>query len=210
MSSPSASEETLSPTTTRSSTKSNMKISMPPPPSAFVHPSPAYIIAPTPSPTQNPNDGSWHPQDHSHHHIHIATPHPLAAAANFLDKHVPLFAKHHAEFATQHEIRAAKREARHSLVESPIPEMDAESVMSANGGAVGAAIHSATVMGTAAALGEPSQHALDPAAWNEVLAKREAARLRSGSNMTRTGADFSHDIASDSESKTSGSPAITP
>ncbi|KIW74989.1 hypothetical protein Z517_11760 [Fonsecaea pedrosoi CBS 271.37] len=208
MSSPSTSDESLSPTTTRSSTKSNMKIAMPPLPSAFVHPSPAYIIAPTPSPTQNPTNASWHSQAH-HHHIHIATPHPLAAATNFLDKHVPLFAKHHAEFSTQHEIRTAKREARHSLVESPIPELDAEHI-AADGGAVGAAIHSATAMGTAAALGEESQHALDPAAWNEVLAKREAARLRSGSNMVRPDERFMHDLASDSESKNSGSPAITP
>ncbi|KIW87345.1 uncharacterized protein Z519_11981 [Cladophialophora bantiana CBS 173.52] len=206
----STSDEALSPTTTRSSTKSNMKISMPPPPSAFVHPSPAYIIASTPSPSQNPADASWHPQGHHHHHIHIATPHPLAAATNFLDKHVPLFAKQHTEFTAQQEIRAAKREARHSLVESPIPELDAEHVMSASGGAVGAAIHSATATGTAAALGEESQHALDPAAWNEVLAKREAARLRSGSNMPRPDERFSHGAGSDSESKNSGSPAITP
>ncbi|OAP58624.1 hypothetical protein AYL99_07714 [Fonsecaea erecta] len=210
MASPTTSEDTLSPVSTRSSTKSNMKIAMPPPPSAFVHPSPAYIIASTPSPAQNPADASWHPQGHHHSHIHIATPHPLAAATNFLDKHVPLFAKHHAEFSAQHEIRAAKREARHSLVESPIPEIDAESIMSANGGAVGAAIHSATAMGTAAALSEESHHALDPAAWNEVLAKREAARLRSGSNMTRNSERFSHEIGSDSESKNSSSPAITP
>ncbi|OQV08062.1 hypothetical protein CLAIMM_12388 [Cladophialophora immunda] len=67
-------------------------------------------------------------------------------------------------------------------------------------------------MGTAAALGEESQRSLDPAAWNEVLAKREAARLRSGSNMAPGGDErFAHvEAGSDSESKNSGSPAITP
>src|SRR4051812_25515401 len=103
----SSSEESLALSTTRSSTRSNMKIAMPPPPSAFVHPSPAYIIASTPSPSQNPSDASWPPesQENHHHHlhrVHISTPHPLAATANFLDKHVPIFAKYHNEFQTQH------------------------------------------------------------------------------------------------------------
>jgi hypothetical protein len=141
------------------------------------------------------------------HRVHISTPHPLAATANFLDKHVPLFAKHHNEFQTQQEIRQAKREARRSLVESPIPEVDAEYLPS---GSVGAAIHAVTAAATAPALAE-SHGALSPEAWNEVLAKREAARLRSGSNMTSRDEKLLQMLDNtDSDSKSSGSPAITP
>jgi hypothetical protein len=141
------------------------------------------------------------------HRVHISTPHPLAATANFLDKHVPLFAKHHNEFQTQQEIRQAKREARRSVVDSPIPEVDAEYLPS---GSVGAAIHAVTAAATAPALAE-SHHALNPEAWNEVLAKREAARLRSGSNMTSRDEKLLQMLDNtDSDSKSSGSPAITP
>lgn len=206
----SSSEESLALSSTRSSTKSNMKIAMPPPPSAFVHASPAYIIASTPSPSQNPGDASWHPQESHHphlHRVHISTPHPLAATASFLDKHIPIFAKHHNEFQTQHEIRQAKRDARRSIIDTAIPEVDAEHLP---GGSVGAAIQAATAAAAAPALAE-SHHALDPQAWGEILAKREAARLRSGSDMSRPDEKLRQLLdQSDSESKNSGSPAITP
>ncbi|EXJ59920.1 hypothetical protein A1O7_04067 [Cladophialophora yegresii CBS 114405] len=212
-------EESLAMGPTRSSTRSNMKIAMPmpPPPSAFVHPSPAYIIASTPSPSQNPSDASWQlgapheSHSHTHHHshrVHISTPHPLAATANFLDKHVPLFAKHHTEFHTQHEIRQAKREARRSLIDSPIPEVDVESLPLAS-----AAIHAVTASATAPALADSRD------AWAEILAKREAARLRSGSDMSSSSSrdeKMLHHMHmldhadEDSHSKSSGSPAITP
>jgi hypothetical protein len=189
-----------------------MKIEMPP--SAFVHPSPAYVLATAPSPSQNPGDASWHPEEshsESHHHkmhrVHISTPHPLAATANFLDKHVPMFAKHHNEFHTQSEMRAAKREARRSVIDTPIPEVDAEHLPS---GSIGTAIHAMTATATAPALAE-SHHALDPQEWNAILAKREAARLRSGSNMSPPDEKMLQMLdQSDSDSKNSGSPAITP
>ncbi|OCT47712.1 hypothetical protein CLCR_03693 [Cladophialophora carrionii] len=212
----SPSDESLALSSTRSSTKSNMKIAMPPPSSAFVHPSPAYIIASNPSPSQNPGDASWQPEGHEGHEghghhlhrVHVPTPHPLAATANFLDKHVPLFAKHHTEFHTQHEIRQAKREARRSLVDSPIPEVDVESLPS---GSVGAAIHAVTATATAPALAD-SHRALDPEAWTEILAKREAARMRSGSDMTSRDEKMLQMLDhTGSDSKSSGSsPAITP
>ncbi|KAJ9604153.1 hypothetical protein H2200_011676 [Cladophialophora chaetospira] len=210
----SSSEESLALSSTRSSTRSYMKIAMPAPQSAFVHPSPAYVIASTPSPAQNPNDASWHPEtqeDHHHHHshrVHISTPHPLAATANFLDKHVPIFAKHHNEFQTQHEIRQAKRDARRSIIDTPIPEVDAEHLP---GGSVGAAIQAVTATAAGPALAD-SHHALDPQAWSEILAKREAARLRSGSDMSRPDEKLMQSLLdqSDSESKNSMSPAISP
>jgi hypothetical protein len=132
----------------------------------------------------------------------------LAATTNFLDKHVPLFAKHHTEFVTQHEMRTAKREARRSVVDSPIPEVDAEHLPS---GSVSAAIQAVTAAAAAPALAD-SHHALDPQAWSEVLAKREAARLRSGSNMSQPDVEKVLGLGgdSDSESKASASPAITP
>jgi len=140
------------------------------------------------------------------HRVHISTPHPLAATANFLDKHVPSFAKHHNEFQTQHEIRHAKRDARKSLVDTPIPEVDAEHLP---GGSVGAAIQAVTAAAAAPAFAD-SHHALDPHAWSEILAKREAARLRSGSNMLLPDEKSLQLDQSDSESKNSASPAISP
>jgi len=169
-------------------------------------------MASTPSPSENPGDQPWNPESHQSkqhhtHRVHISTPHPLAATANFLDKHVPLFGKHHSEFQTQHEMRAAKREARRSLVDTPIPEVDTEHLPSSS---IGAAIHAMTAAAAAPALAE-SHLALNPEAWNEILAKREAARLRSGSNMlSRDGKILQMVDNSDSESKNSSSPAITP
>ena len=54
-----------------------------------------------------------------------------------------------------------------------------------------------------------SHHALDPQAWSEILAKREAARLRSGSNMSRPD-EKALQMLDNSDSEGKGSPAITP
>ncbi|KIX07173.1 uncharacterized protein Z518_01826 [Rhinocladiella mackenziei CBS 650.93] len=184
----SSSSDSLSLSTTRSSTKSNMHIPMPP--------------------------SSSQKSSRHHHHVHIATPHPLASTTQFLDKHVPLFAKHHAEFTAQAELRVAKHEARRSMGATPIPEMEAD----AENGTISTAIHAATVTSTA-----PARAGLDEAneAWNAVLAQREAARKRAGSQMTPSEAAERArvDEVSDSDSLSpvtsgckgdSGSPAITP
>ena len=194
----STSQESISPSSTRYSNKSQMKIAMPSAPS-FIHPSPA-----TSSHSQED-----HKHHDSHHRVHISTPHPVHSTTTFLDKHVPLFAKHHNEFHTQHDMRAAKREARRSVVDTAIPEVDAEHLPSSS---VSVAIHAVTAAATAPALAD-SHHALDPQAWNAILAKRQAARLRSGSIMERADERCLQqmmDSGSDSESKTSGSPAISP
>jgi len=163
-------------------------------------------------PSHNPDNASWQPEDHeSHHHhthrVHISTPHPLAATTSFLDKHVPLFGKHHNEFHAQHDIRAAKREARRSMVDSPIPEVDVEHLPS---GSVSAAIQAVTATASAPALAD-SHHALDTQGWSQILAQREAARLRSGSDMSRPSGQILQMLDnSDADSKSSASPAITP
>lgn len=181
---------------------------------------PTYVIASMPSPSQNPHNTTWGSSSpshshHSHHHIHIPTPHPLAAATSFLDKHVPLFAKHHNEFSVNHEARAARREARRSLVVEAIPEVDIEHLpappsSNAGGSVIAAAIHAATATGAGPALADT--RAADNAAWRDILAKREAARRRAGSeDMQMQGSIVEEGSDEDSSSRGyKGSPAITP
>ncbi|KIW10928.1 hypothetical protein PV08_10227 [Exophiala spinifera] len=136
---------------------------------------------------QNPTSTAWH-LAHAHHashmpHIHIPTPHPVAATAQFLDKHVPVFAKHHTEFSVNKAARAAKREARHSLVDSPIPEYESDHDQQQH--RVSTALRTAAVTTFAPALADGeglvgSGQVDANEAWMAVLAKREAARLRSG------------------------------
>jgi len=195
-----------------------MHIDMPAPQKDFTSPrgsntnNAPYIIASMPSPSQNPHNATWASSPsthHHHHHIHIPTPHPLPATASFLDKHVPLFAKHHTEFSVNHEARAAKREARRSLVDTAIPEVDAEHLPPpTTGSVIATAIHAATATGAGPALAD--SRAADNAAWREILAKREAARRRSGSDELR-GHDSIVEEGSDSDSREyKGSPAVTP
>lgn len=221
----SSSTDNLSLSSTRSSTRSsNMHIAMPAPPTTFsantsYNPHTAYIIAPMPAPAQNPYSAAWspsHDSHHPHHHHHIATPHPLAATTSFLDKHVPLFAKHHGEFSAGHDARAAKREARRSRIDTAIPEVDVENLPHppSSDATIGieAAIHAVTATATAPALAD--SRAADNAAWRDVLAKREAARRRSGSDEAKARSSNGHFIeeGSDSESHRGykGSPAVTP
>ncbi|KEF53630.1 uncharacterized protein A1O9_10029 [Exophiala aquamarina CBS 119918] len=228
----STSSDTLSLSSSRSSTKSNMHIAMPAQ-TDFSNPggvgsnssssNPTYVTASMPSPAQNPHNTTWgspspshSPSSHRHHHIHIPTPHPLAAATSFLDKHVPLFSKHHNEFSVNHEARAARREARRSLVVDAIPEVDVEhlpappSNSNSSGGVIATAIHAATATGAGPALAD--SRAADNAAWRDILAKREAARRRAGSDdmqMHRSIAEEGSDEDSSSRGY-KGSPAITP
>jgi hypothetical protein len=174
---------------------------------------PTHVIASMPSPAQNPHSATWassSPSNH-HHHIHIPTPHPLAATASFLDKHVPLFAKHHTEFSVNHDARVAKREARRNRVDSPIPEIDDEHLPPPPGGSgsvIATAIHTATATGAGPALAD--SRAADNAAWRDVLSKREAARRRAGSDELRLREAIAEE-GSDSDSRGyKDSPAITP
>lgn len=178
-------------------------------------------MASSPSSSQDPSNASWrHPfshhrtgggssnnDSHSHHNhiIHIATPHPLAAATEFLDKHVPLFAKHRAEFSTGHNLRAAKHEARRSVIDTPIPEVDAEHLHHHHGGAVEVAMKAATATGAAPALADGE------ASWNAVLSQREAVRLTSA--RSTADAESVHTVstlASPLEKSSGSSPASTP
>jgi hypothetical protein len=85
---------------------------------------------------------------------------------------VPGFARHHAEYIVNKDFRAAKREARRGGSESPIPEMEDDdgkpSVASLEEGKND--VYQRNVKS------DESQQA-----WAAVLAKREAARRRSGS-----------------------------
>ncbi|RVX75490.1 hypothetical protein B0A52_00843 [Exophiala mesophila] len=198
----------LSLSSTRSSTRSNMRIDMPAQQTDFSTISASqprvqtpYVIASLPSPTQNPHKTSW---SHAgvHHHIHIPTPHPVSTTASFLDKHVPMFSKHHHEFAFNHDARAARREARKSLQHTAIPEVDMEHLP---GGSVGAALHAVTATAAAPALADSKIE--EERAWQEIIAKREAARLRSGSDGANRRRSLDTE-RSDSEAKSS--PAVTP
>jgi hypothetical protein len=127
---------------------------------------------------------------------------------------VPLFAKHHNEFHTQHEYRAAKREARRSLIDTPIPEVDNEHHhSSSHSKSVGSAIHAMTATAAGPALAD-SHVALDQGAWQEIMAKRDAARHRSGSDMQPPpGGLLTANLGESSDEEGSGkerSPAITP
>lgn len=99
-------------------------------------------------------------------------------------------------------MRQAKKEARRSLQHTSIPEVDVESLPS---GGVAAAIHAVTATATAPSLADTKLE--DERAWREVLAKREAARLRSGSD----GAFWRRSLEAErSDSEGKDSPAITP
>ncbi|KIW61204.1 hypothetical protein PV05_01358 [Exophiala xenobiotica] len=202
------SSDSLSTTSSRSS-RSSFHIDMPskPYPDTAATPTPtptSAITTPSPNP-QNPISTSWHAHPAHLPHIHIATPHPLAAATQYLDKHVvPVFAKHHQEYVVNRDIRAAKREARqHSLVDSPIPELDDDdddgdnnrhNVVNANSSTAAAA--GLADLGQGQGQGHAHAHAeaatLDNDAWQAILAKREAARLRSGSDISSGESAFSH------------------
>lgn len=110
-----------------------------------------------------------------------------------------------------HEVRAAKREARRNRVDSTIPEIDVEHLPqppSSSGSVVATAIHTATATGAGPALAD--SHAADNAAWRDVLSKREAARRRAGSDELRLREAIAEE-GSDSDSRgDKGSPAVTP
>jgi len=199
-----------------------MHIAMPAPQTDFTHSNPSnntnnptYVIASMPSPSQNPHNATWDASSHTHHHIHIPTPHPLAAATSFLDKHVPLFAKHHNEYTVNHDARAARREARRNHATDAIPEVDVEHLpappSSNDGSAIAAAIHAATATGAGPALAD--SRAADNAAWREILAKRAAARRRAGSDDLQMHGGAIAEEGSDEDDSSrgyKGSPAITP
>ena len=170
------STDSLSTTSSHSSSKSaNMHIDMPP--SSF-HANP-----------QCPHTATW--QAHSPHipHMHIATPHPLASTAQFLDKHVPVFAKHHNEYNVNANFRSAKREARHSLVDSPIPENHLEDDDSV-APHLSAALHTANAATIAPSMANLNRHTLeDNEAWQAVLARRENARHRAGTDLSNSGSE---------------------
>ncbi|KAJ9622231.1 hypothetical protein H2204_011579 [Knufia peltigerae] len=161
----------------------------------------------TTSMAQNPGSTAWQQHHHHHHphtpHIpsphvpHIATPHPLAAATQYLDKHVVgVFAKHQTEFNVNRQAREAKREARHSLVDSPIPEYEHDDDVERHESdrqrqhKISTALRTAAVTSFAPALVDGQgivddrNEGDDNEAWMAVLAKREAARLRSGTGLS--------------------------
>lgn len=180
----------------------------------------SYVIASMPSPAQNPHNATWlststststSPNHHHHHHIHIPTPHPLVATTSFLDKHVPLFAKHHTEFSVNHDARAAKREARRSRIDSTIPEVDVEHLLPPPPPASRSVVAAATATGAGPVLADSC--GADNAAWRDVLCKRDAARRRAGSDDLQNLAvhDAIAEEGSDSDSRDyKGSPAVTP
>ncbi|KIV83030.1 hypothetical protein PV11_05090 [Exophiala sideris] len=173
------STDELSTTTSHSSSKSpNMHIDMPPSSSTQASP-------------QNPHTTTWHAHPPHLPHLHVATPHPLASTTEFLDKHVPAFAKHHHEYTVNANFRSAKREARHSLVNSPIPENHLEDDDSV-APHLSTALHTANAATIAPAMADLNRHTLDDnEAWQAVLAKRENARHRAGTDLSNSGSDTS-------------------
>ncbi|KAK5476514.1 hypothetical protein LTR26_008933 [Exophiala xenobiotica] len=219
------SSDSLSTTSSRSS-RSSFHIDMPSnPPYPDAAPTRSTITPFSPNP-QNPTSTTWHPHPPHLPHIHIATPHPLAAATQYVDKHVvPVFdfAKHRQEYVINKDIRTAKREARqHSLVDSPIPELDDDDEhedqnhnhnhnhnyqsVSTSTAAFTAGLAPSAMVASEADLGHHAHAAaaLDNDAWQAILAKREAIRLRSGSDMSSGESAFSH------APKVQDSPARTP
>ncbi|KAK5314080.1 hypothetical protein LTR93_010610 [Exophiala xenobiotica] len=205
------SSDSLSTTSSRSS-RSSFHIDMPSnPPYPDTAPTRSTITPFSPNP-QNPTSTTWHPHPPHLPHIHIATPHPLAAATQYVDKHVvPVFdfAKHRQEYVINKDIRTAKREARqHSLVDSPIPELDDDDEhedqnhnhnhnyqsVSPSTAAFTAGLAPSAMVASEADLGHHAHAAaaLDNDAWQAILAKREAIRLRSGSDMSSGEGAFSH------------------
>jgi hypothetical protein len=68
-------------------------------------------------------------------------------------------------------------------VHSPIPEIEGD-----DSDRVSTALHTATAEAVAPAMPDANtRHALDSEAWQAVLAQREAARLRSGTDVSLSG-----------------------
>jgi len=106
-----------------------------------------------------------------------------------MDKHVPVFAKHHNEYTVNANFRTAKREARHSLVDSPIPENHLEEDENV-APHLSAALHTANAATIAPSMANLDRHTLeDNEAWQAVLAKRENARHRAGTDLSNSGSD---------------------
>ncbi|KAL6246140.1 hypothetical protein RBB50_007293 [Rhinocladiella similis] len=199
------SSDSSSTTSSRSSRTSALRLDMP------------STISVSPDPQNPTSTDRHHPHTPQIPHLHIATPHPLSAATQYLDKHVPVFAKHHTEYSVNRAARTAKREARHSLLDSPIPEYEYEYKhevdveYESDQHRVSTALRTAAVTTFAPALADgegivTNREGDDNEAWMAVLAKREAARLRSGSGLSAgSSSESSHGHAEERSAGTNSS-----
>lgn len=71
---------------------------------------------------------------------------------------------------------------------SPIPEIEGDE---GDRDSVSTALHTATAAVLAPAMPDANRNAADSEAWQAVLAQREAARLRSGTDVSLSGSDTS-------------------